>query len=789
MLSNYCRIAFRNLWKYKGFSAINIAGLTLGIASSLLILLWVQYEKSVDAFHVNNDRLYKVYEREYYDGKVDGNYETPGPMAEELKKIFPEVEYAASMQYQNKTYTLKAGNKILKAEGNAAGKDWFKMFSYPLLAGNSDKVLTDPKGIVLCRSLAEKLFSSAEAAMGQTVRCENMADYIVTGVYADLPPNVSHRYDYLISWQAFLQQHPFATQWINSGPFTYIQLKAGASATLLEQKLKHLIRNYTDKDKNGYTVEYGLQPFRDVYLHDKFKNGIISGGRIEYVQLFSLVAIFILLIACINFMNLSTARSIKRAREIGVRKVNGAGRTALVLQFLGEALLLTLLAALLALILVSMVLPAFNALTGYQIKIPYDNRIFWTQLFALVLTTGILAGCYPAILLSSFNPLQVLKGSHLPGTRTHLLRKGLVVFQFVLSMILIIGTLVVSKQISYIQTRNLGYDRTNLLMIPLEGGLLANFNVFKDQALQTPAITEVSQLSDTPTLLDQSTTTVTWPGKQASNLFPFFVSHSGYDFVKTMKLRLTGGRDFSPEYPSDSTACILNETAVRKIGFINPVGKSITLWGIKRQIVGVIRDFNFKPLHEPIQPMIIVPELKHNSNILVRIQPGQTEVALKKVAALCKQLNPSFPFSYRFINDDYNKQYVSETIVGKLSGLFAGLAIIIACLGLLGLTMFTTEQRTREIGIRKVLGASVGAIFRLLSFNYLGLILISMVIACPLAWYVMHQWLSNYAYSTTLHWWIFAIAGLIVLMIALLMISFQTIKAAIANPVKSLRTE
>jgi hypothetical protein len=790
MLLHYCTTAFRQLRKHKIFSVINITGLTLGLASSLLILLWVQSELAMDAFHVNGKRLFKVYEREYYDNKTDGNYDTPGPLAAEMKKQFPEVEYAAAMQDENGEAALQYGDKVLKAEGTAAGADLFRMFSYPLVQGNAATALESTSSITLSAKLATAFFGSPSAAMGKTIRFDNRRDFIVSGVFADIPYTSSRRFDYVFNWDAYILDHPGVGKWYNSGPLTFVQLRPDADAAAVDRKLQHIEDAYTNR-KPGYRVELGLQPYPEVYLHSHFTNGLVDGGRIEYVHLFSLVAVFILVIACINFMNLATARSMKRAKEIGVRKVSGAARTTLIGQFIGESLLVSSIAMVASLLLVALVLPAFNTLTGKQIALPFHDPGFWVRMVVLTLVTGLLAGSYPALFLSSFQPIRVLKGYFRVSGSSFWLRKGLVVFQFVLSAILIIGTIGVSKQVNFLQKRNLGYDRENLLYIPREGELLKKYELFKTTALQMPGVQMVSFVTNNPINLDQSTVTVDWPGKPAGVVIPFTTPGVDVDFIKTMKLQMAEGRDFSREFATDSSAYIINETAAQKMGYAgHAAGQSITLWGMKGTIIGVVKDFHFRSLHQQIQPLVMRIERHPGYGyLLVRTQPGKTQQALQNLARLCKQLNPAFPFSYRFSDAEYQQLYRSEQIVGRLCMVFTALAVLIACLGLLGLSLFSTEQKAKEISIRKVLGASVASLFALLSAEFLALVVLALLVACPIAWYGMNKWLQGFAYRTTLGWGIFAAAGIFSLLIALLMISFHTLRAALANPVKRLRNE
>lgn len=789
MFKNYFKTAWRNLISQKAHSFINIAGLSVGIACSLLIFLWAQNELSVDAFHANNARLYKVYEREYYKDHVDGNYDMPGLLAQELKRSIPEVEDAIMMQDDNHAAVLQAGEKIIKAEGTAAGAGLFTMFNYPLLQGNAVAALNAPVNITLAQNIAETLFGSAQNAMGKTVRFDNKHEYIVTAVFKNFLPNASRRFDYVISWEAWLQDNEWAKDWGNSGPQAFILLRKNADAKLVDKKLAHFTDAYK-QPSDAYHVELGLQKFDEVYLHNHFTEGKVEGGRIEYVHLFSIIAVFILLIACINFMNLATARSIKRAKEVGVRKAVGALRSSLIKQFISEALLLTAFAVITALLLTGLSLPFFNQVTQKQLQVPFADASFWLYIGIITIATGFVAGSYPALYLSSFNPVKVLKGATKLSTGAVWFRKGLVVFQFALSLILIVGTIVVSRQINFIQNRNIGYDKENLIYIPLQGSLGEKYNLFKNEALKLNGVQSISSISDNPTHSNQQTNGVDWDGRNPNALISVEHPNVGYDFVKTMKLQLVAGRDFSKDFSAAENGFLLNETAVKEIGYKDLIGKFITVNGRKAKITGVLKDFNFRSLHEPIQPMIIEPDVYNNANYaLLRIEAGKTKAALNQIEKLCKELNPAFPFSYTFSDEEYQQLYQNEQMIGKLSNAFAGLSIFICCLGLLGLIMFTAEQRTKEIGIRKVLGASVKSIIQLLSADFLQLVFIAFIIASPLAWWAMNAWLNNYAYKIDMSWWMFAAAGLLAILIALVTISFQSIKAAIANPVKSLRTE
>lgn len=789
MIKNYFRVAWRNMTNNKVFSCINILGLGLGMACSLLILLWVQDERGVDGFHVNGRQLYQVYERRYFDGKIEADYPTQALLAQELKREIPEIEYASSLEW-NTTSTFEAGNTIEKMAGSFAGADFFTMFSYPLLQGDRRTALNTPNGIAISRKMAEHFFGSPEKAIGQSIRYENSDNFSITAVFENLPVNSSQQFDFLRSWQAFEKENAdWIHNWGNTDAPTFVQLRKDADPVKVAAKMKDFIYHYQKKEK-GFLVELDLQPYPEKYLHSLFKNGRASGGRIEYVRLFSVVAIVILLIACINFMNLATARATKRAKEVGVRKVIGAARFALTVQFMGEALLFTFLSVIVAVLLASVLLPAFNGLTGKQLSLPVGKPVFWETLAGLLALVGFVAGSYPALFLSSLKPIGVLKGGLRFGWGAAFFRKGLVVFQFTLSIILMVSMIVTYRQLNYIQSKNLGFNRENLLYIPLEGQLSQKYALFKETAGEIPGIRGVSKIRQEPTTLYTHSGDIKWVGKDPNLVASFAITDVGYDFVKTMGLSMQEGRDFSRDFGADSAGFILNETAIRKIGYQQPVGK--TLWWGNHQgtIIGVLKDFHFASMHQAIEPLIIrLHESRQWGTILVRTEAGKTRQVLTDLAKICRELNPNFPFSYRFADEAFASLYNSEQVVSKLSDYFAFLAIFISCLGLFGLAVFSAEQRIKEIGIRKVLGASASTIFALLSANFLKLVAIAMLIAFPVAWWAMNRWLQDFAYKIDIDWWIFAMAGLLAISIALLTISFQSIKTALMNPVKSLRTE
>jgi putative ABC transport system permease protein len=791
MLTNYLRIAWRTLIRNKSFSAINIFGLALGITCSLLIMLWVYDERSVDGFHKNDDHLFQVYERHYHDGQADAGYATQGLLAQELKKVVPEIEYAAGFDYAGAPGTannFEAGEKVNKLFGFYAGEDIFHMFSYPLLQGN-EKALSNPASIAISRKMADYFFGSPEAAFGKTIRFDNKEDLQVTAVFENIPARSSQKFDFLRSWTDYVKQNQWVNNWGNTSPDTYVQLRKDANKEKVDAKIKDFVYGYM-KRSAGSRIELGLQPFKEKYLYSSFKEAQPAGGRIEYVRLFTIVAMFILLVACINFMNLATAQSAKRAKEVGLRKVVGARRISLIGQFIGEAMLLTLISVIISLVLTGILLPMFNVLTGKQLELPVHLPLFWAAIVATMIVTGFVAGSYPALFLSSLKPVSVLKTGLKFKWGSGLFRKGLVVFQFSLSAMLIVGMIVVYQQMDYIQSKNLGYDRENLIYIPIEGELVGKYNLFKEEAKRLPGVVNISKMRNSPTVIEHHTGSISWAGKDPNQDISFADGVVGYDFVKTLNLQMAEGRDFSKELRSDSIEYLLNEAAVKKIGLSNPVGQSVE-WGNRRgMVIGVIKDFHFSSMHKEVEPLII--RLDENwgwGTILIRAKAGNTSQVLSSLENLCKTINPKFPFSYQFSDQQFDKLYKSEQMVSRLSGYFAFLAIFISCLGLFGLATFTAAQRTKEIGVRKVLGASVSGITMMLSKDFLKLVIISLLVAFPAAWIVMNNWLEGYAYKIGLQWWMFALAGVVVIAIAWLTVGYQSIKSALSNPVKSLRTE
>ncbi|SFC10352.1 ABC transporter permease [Spirosoma endophyticum] len=787
MLRNYIKIAWRNLANNKAFSFINIVGLSLGMVCSLIIYLWVQDERKYDKFHANGDRLYRVIVNSIEKtGEISNSFEnSPGVLSGILKKEIPEISHAATITWENKD-RMRVGTKATNEKGRIVGADFFEMFSFPLLKGNPRTIFAAPNSLVISQRLANKYFGFADP-IGKLIRLNEKDDYVVSGVFATVPANSSIKFDYVRSFESFAKNNPWIVDgWSDFGPSTVVMLRSDASLEKVNAKIRRFL---TQHDKTVTDKTLSLQPYRDQYLYSRFENGIPVGGRIEYVRLFSVVALFVLLIACINFVNLATARSVKRAKEIGIRKVVGAAKAYLVGQFMGESLLMTLIAASLSILLSFLLLPTFNSITGKTIEIPLDTPAFVGKLTILVTITTLLSGIYPALFLSSFNPVNVLKGSFStkPGIATF--RKGLVVFQFTLSLALIIGALVVYQQMNYIQTKNIGLSRENVLYIKLEGELGKKYESFKQTVLQSNTIEHITTINTIPTDVGNATSDLIWTTKKPTDKFSIWLMGASYDFAKTLNIKLKEGRSFSPAFRTDTAGFLLNEVAAERMHLKNPIGQPIDLWGKKGTVIGLMKNFHMQSLHRTIEPLIVYFEPQPRGNIVARIQAGKTQQALLILQKAHKEINPAYPFSYEFADDAFRQQYKSETIIRELATCFAVLAILISCLGLFGLAAFTAEQRTKEIGVRKVLGASVSSIITLLSTDFLKLVLLAIVIASPIAWWIMDKWLQDFAYKTELSWWIFALSGLLAVGIALLTVSFQSVKAALTNPVKSLRSE
>ena len=787
MIKNYLKIALRNLLKNKSFSAINILGLAVGMASAVLIILWIQYEVTYDQFHEKKDRIFEAWNKDTFSGKLQCWNTTPKVFARTVEKEFPEVEMVVRVDWPNKRL-FSIGEKRVSISGSAVDSNFFNVFSFPLLKGNSNSVLLDPYSIVLTEKLAKSLFGSEEA-MGKQIRIDEKDSYTVTGIVKDLPANTRFsKIEYFLPWSIVRKQNYDDPNWGNNSTRNYVLLKPNTTLASIAPKLKFIKRTHTDDEKTNEMFLYPISRWR---LYSNFTNGSEDGGLIDFVKMFAVIAAFILLIACINFMNLSTARSEKRAKEVGIRKVVGANKASLISQFLGESILISFIAGLLALLIVQLSLPAFSTLTDKKLSVDYSNVFFWLIFIGFVIFTGIIAGSYPAFYLSAFKPVKVLKGTFLKTDKIVTPRKVLVVLQFTFAIILIICTAIVKEQIQHAQKREMGYDKNNLVYSYLEGDLQKNYPLVKNELISGGIATSVTKTSAPLTQGWSDTWGIEWKGKAKDDKTDFDVYNADQDLVKTAGLQLVSGRDFDlEEYPTDSLGMILNESAVKAMGFKDPLGQLIKNNNKEWHVVGVIKDFILQSPFYPTKPMVIGGSKGWFNVIHFKLNPANsTADNLKKAEVIFKKYNPQYPFQYNFIDEEYAAKFRSEQRTSTLAALFAGLTIFISCLGLFGLAAYMAEGRIKEIGVRKVLGASVTSIVSLLSKDFVGLVIISFILASPVAWWLMHNWLQNYPYRVTIEWWIFVFAATISVIIALATVSYHAIRAATANPVKSLRTE
>lgn len=790
MIKNYVKTLWRGLLKNKFYSAINILGLTIGMASALLILLWIQNEVSHDRFYEKTDRIYLANNRDKVNGEMLAWNNTPKPLGPALKKDYPEVEDVVRLNEYAANFLLSVGDKHFSLHGEFADSGFLSMFSLPLLEGNAASSLKTPNSIVLTEQLAIKLFGNSNA-MGKTVRIDSADYFTVTGVLKDLPANTRFKFEYVLPWSYLTKKGFDDDNWGNNNVLTYILLKPGASQAVFDAKIKNITINHS-KEGDKSTTEVFTQALKDTWLYGKQENGQYVGGRIERIRLFSIIAVLILVIACINFMNLSTARSEKRGKEVGIRKVAGAKRGALIAQFVGESILLSTIAGILSLIIVQVVLPAYNTLIGVKLSINFQHPFYWLFAISFILFTGMLAGIYPAFYLSSFKPISVLKGSFKLSDKVVTPRKVLVVLQFTFAITLIICTIIVQNQINYAQNRDAGYSRDNLAFIIEFGDARKNYELIKNELLNTGAATAVAQTSAPITESWGDSWGFTWDGStEADKKLDFNLYSADQDFVTAIGTKIIDGRGIDIRtYKTDSLACLLNEAAVKSMRLKDPVGKIIHAGNDSIHVVGIVKDFILGTPYEPVKQMIIVGPAFGYNVINFKLNPRPTiSASLQKAEAVFKKYNPQYPFNIRFYDQEYDLKFQDEKQTGKLAGLFAGLTVFIACLGLLGLATYMAETRIKEIGIRKVLGASVQNITTLLSKDFLNLVLISFLIASPLAWIAMNKWLASYTYRVSISWWVFAAAGFMSAAIAIITVSFQAIKAALANPVKSLRSE
>ncbi|MCB0608898.1 MAG: ABC transporter permease [Lewinellaceae bacterium] len=789
MFQNYLKLAIRHLLKHKSFSLLNIAGLSVGIACAALILLWVEDEVSYNAFHEKADRIFRIVENQTYEGQTYTFSSQPGLLAGAIKAEIPEIAQTARFDWGDR-YAFSLGDKSTFEEGYLVDTSFLDILSFPLLEGDPKTALQETNALIVTRRMGEKFFGK-ESPMGKTLRVNNREDFKITGVAENPPPNSTIQFEWLGSFRIFEKENRWWNDWQTNGVQTLALLNAASDSAAVNRKLFGFIQT---KEENAAARPF-LFPMKDWHLRSEFKEGKNTGkGRIEYVRLFSIIAAFILLIACFNYMNLTTARSENRSREVGVRKVVGAGRNSLAGQFLSEAILTSLLATLLATGLLKLALPAFNALVDKQLTIDLSDYRHASILLAVALISGVLAGSYPSFYLSSFRPLAVLKGMSKRVGGAVSIRKGLVVAQFCVSVFLIFCTIVIYKQISHVKNRHLGYEKEGVIYMKITEQVDAGYSAIRQELMATGQVENVARSSDAVLNIGSSGGGFSWQGKDPAVDKLVAMNWGSPEYIKTLGMELSEGRDFYENPALDSMSVIVNETfanLIRRDSKQEEVaGQLIQTGDDKFRIVGVMKDFRFGDMYGNLEPLIMFCDQPRNGVVFVRFKPGQDlPGALSSVEKIWQAHNPGFPFDYKFLDDEFDRLFRSEATVGSLSLIFATLAIVICCLGLFGLAAFAAERRTKEIGVRKVLGARVSGIVGLLSKDFLKLVALSLVISSPLAWWAADTWLRNFEYRIHVPWWVFPVTGGLALAVAFLTVSFQSVRAALANPVKSLRSE
>jgi ABC-type antimicrobial peptide transport system permease subunit len=794
MIKSYLKVAWRNLLKSKAYSAINIIGLATGMGVAILIGLWIWDELSFDAYHKNHSRLAQVMTTQTFNGQTGTGQAVAMPLANELRTKYGSDFKNVSMASWNFGHVVAVGDKKISAEGMWVEPVFPSMFSFKTIKGNVAAGLNDPSSIVLSSSVAKALFGD-ENPINKVVKLDNKENYNVTGVYEDLPRNSTlYKTKILLSWNKYITTEPWLKEamshWGNHSFQAFVLLPEHGDFDKTTAKIKNASMVHLKEAEDG-KEELVLQPMDNWRLYNEFKNGKLAGGRIQFVWLFGIIGVFVLFLACINFMNLSTARSEKRAKEVGIRKTVGSLRNQLIKQFLMESIVVAFLALVFALILVALLLPFFNGLADKQMKLPGGSLIFWMFILGFTFFTGIVSGSYPAFYLSSFEPIKVLKGTFRVGKYASLPRKVLVVVQFTISIALIIGTIIVYRQIQFAKERPVGYNREGLITVNMNTpDLYGHYDALRNDLIATGVVDNMAQSSSPTTNVWSNQIGFNWEGKDPNSLPLFGTIGVTQDFGKTIRWNIKEGRDFSREFGTDTTSLILNEAAVKLTGIKKIVGKTIIWNDRKFTVVGVIKDMVMESPYEPVKPTLFVMDPNWASIITVRIKPNLAmSAALPKIEKVFRKYNPGSPFEHNFTDEDYAQKFADEERIGDLSTFFAILAVFISCLGLFGLASFVAEQRTKEIGVRKVLGASIFNLWRMLSKDFVVLVIVSCFIAIPLAWYFLHQWLQRYTYRTDISWWIFMVAAMGALLITMATVTFQAIKAAVSNPVKSLRTE
>ena len=781
MIKNYLKMAWRNIVKNKVSSIINIGGLSVGLATAIVIMLVIVNELSYDKFNTNLADIRMLMKNQNMNGDILTGRQTPGPLAASVRSEIPEAKFVARVS-QAGSELLRNGDKSIYFNGIYADPDYFKMMTFPAIEGNPVVALSEPGSIVITQSTARKLFGN-ENAIGKMLVHNNLHALKVAAVIRDIPLNSTNKFEMALSFQLLEQENNWVSKWDNNRIQTWVQVQPNTNSVTLDAKLTKLILQKFD-EKNVKLFAY---PFADMRLYGNFKNGKPNGGVIYIIMMLSMVGLFVLLIACVNFMNLATARSEQRAKEVGVRKVLGASRKLVILQFMTEAILMSFIALVLGVLLSYMALPGFMQLSGNHFAPDYSNLKIWSLLIMLGLITGIVAGSYPALYLSRFQPVKVLKGIMLKGTGAGMLRKGLVTFQFIVSIFLIISTIVFFKQIDHLQRRPIGYNSDNLIEIPARSELQSKFEIVKNELLKIPGVKNVSAGNDDLIRFGGAFNGLEWPGKTDDQDFFITSTSVQYDWIKTVGFTLSEGRDFSIEFGADSVSCLINEAAARRMGLKDPIiGTKLG----KNPIIGVVKDFVYNNPSSNVEPMIIFLNTGSINHFFVRIANNENwKNCTSQIESVVKKIDPNIPFEFHFTKDEYQAKFTDIQSIGKMANIFGGMAIIISCLGLFGLSSFLAERRSKELSVRKVLGASVKSIWFTLSNDFLKPVFIAFIIAAPLAGLVMQKVLSLLDYHIQLAWWMFVLAGVLAMIIAIITVSYNGVKAALTNPIKNLRTE
>ncbi|MBV6646143.1 MAG: ABC transporter permease [Cyclobacteriaceae bacterium] len=788
MFRNYLKLTLRNSRKEKYFTAINLVGLTLGLASAILISLWIKGEREVDAFHKKSDSIFQVWRNMYQsNGEVHTTSYIPKPLREELLNTYPEVDDLVVLSWPI-TPLLQRGTITGKERGFFASPSVFNMFSFELLAGDQANALPHSTDIVISDYLAEKYFGAKSGkwhdVIGQSIIANDDTELTVSGVFKQPNAQSSLSFDWLRPAESLIAQHSWMEDW-GSGSFRFFIETAPINRSAVAGRILNEINNHSNDEVDERLI---LQPFSERYLHSKFENGVIVGGRITYIRIMLIAALLIVMMACINAMNLVTAQSFKRNLEVGVRKVLGESRASIRLQFFVESLMLTATAMGLAIIIVAIALPLFNRVIEANLFLNLHDMTTWAIIGITVVSVSFLTGLYPALMLPAIKVIHSLKGKIIKSNTALNLRQGLVVFQFSISILLIIGAVVISQQLGYILNKDLGLDHNNLVMIDVEGSLDEQFDTYRNELMSLPEVEDVTGATGNPISYGRSTGSANWDGKDPQANWEINVLGVGDDFLHTMKADLLSGRSFSREYGADSMNYLINEVAAELMGFQDPLNQRLSIWGIEGQIIGVVKNFHMLDLYEPIAPLIIRYDPSDLNVALIRVN-GTIQPALQKIERITSSLNPEYPFDPELLANQYKRVYTNEVIVGKLAKLFAIVSITISCLGLLALSTYASHLRTKEIGIRKVYGAGVIQLILMLSREYVKLFLLSMIIGLPIAYYYAHQWLNHFEFRTEVSPWSIVAGVLVIAGFGLLTVCYKSYEAATANPIKGLRSE